>query len=141
MREDGTIALPAPLQGTIIAIGAAVGKSVRAGDPILIMESMKMEHVIEAPFSGVLRSVHVAVGDTVFEGHTLAFFEPKVLAGADKRSEENVDLDFIRPDLAAVHERHRGVLDEKRPQAVERRRKTGQRVRQNVDDCSIQAQR
>jgi acetyl-CoA carboxylase carboxyltransferase component/biotin carboxyl carrier protein len=135
MGEDGTIALTAPLQGTVIAIGAGVGKSVRAGDPILIMESMKMEHVIEAPFSGVLHSLHVAVGDTVFEGHALAFFEPKVLAGADKRSAENVDLDFIRPDLAAVHERHRGVLDEKRPQAVERRRKTGQRtVRENVDD-------
>jgi acetyl/propionyl-CoA carboxylase alpha subunit/acetyl-CoA carboxylase carboxyltransferase component len=134
-RPDGTIALPAPLQGTIIAIGAAVGMSVRAGDPILIMESMKMEHVIEAPFSGVLRSLHVAVGDTVYEGHALAFFEPKVLSGADKRSEQNVDLDFIRPDLAAVLERHRGVLDETRPQAVERRRKTGQRtVRENVDD-------
>jgi acetyl-CoA carboxylase carboxyltransferase component/biotin carboxyl carrier protein len=132
---DGTTALPAPLQGTIIDITAAVGKKLRAGDPVLVMESMKMEHVIDAPFDGVLRAVNVAEGDTVFEGHPLAFIEPMELTGTGKRTEEPVDLDFIRPDLAAVLERHRGTLDESRPQAVERRRKTGQRTaRENVDD-------
>jgi acetyl/propionyl-CoA carboxylase alpha subunit len=132
---DGTAALPAPLQGTIIEITAAIGGSVRAGDAVLVMESMKMEHVIDAPFDGVLRGFNVGVGDTVFEGHILAFIEPKTLAGGTAKSEETVDLDFIRPDLAAVLERHRITLDESRPQAVERRRKTGQRTaRENIDD-------
>jgi acetyl-CoA carboxylase carboxyltransferase component len=55
--------------------------------------------------------------------------------GARKKDEEQVDLDFIRPDLAAVLERHRGTLDESRPQAVERRRKTRQRTaREDIDD-------
>jgi acetyl/propionyl-CoA carboxylase alpha subunit/acetyl-CoA carboxylase carboxyltransferase component len=132
---QGTTALPAPLQGTIIAVNVAVGDSVRLGDPILVMESMKMEHVIAAPISGFIRALGISPGDTVFEGHPLAFVEPAVVAGAVKSTEEAVDLDFIRPDLAAVISRSRGTLDAGRPAAVERRRKTAQRTaRENIDD-------
>jgi acetyl/propionyl-CoA carboxylase alpha subunit/acetyl-CoA carboxylase carboxyltransferase component len=132
---DGMTVLPSPLQGTILEIAVALGKAVRAGDPVLIMESMKMEHVITSPISGLVRALNVAQGDTVFEGHPLAFIEPADIAIAIKAGEEEVDLDFIRPDLAAVIERHRGTLDAGRPNAVARRRKTGQRsARENVDD-------
>jgi acetyl/propionyl-CoA carboxylase alpha subunit/acetyl-CoA carboxylase carboxyltransferase component len=132
---DGTVALPSPLQGTILEISVALGKAVRAGDPVLVMESMKMEHVITSPISGLIRALNVVRGDTVFEGHLLAFIEHADVAVTAKPSEENIDLDFIRPDLAAVIERHRGTLDTGRPNAVARRRKTGQRTaRENVDD-------
>jgi acetyl/propionyl-CoA carboxylase alpha subunit/acetyl-CoA carboxylase carboxyltransferase component len=132
---DGMTALPSPVQGTILEITVALGKAVRAGGPVMVMESMKMEHVINSPISGLVRALNVAPGDTVFEGHPLAFIEPADLAIAAKAGEEEVDLDFIRPDLAAVIERHRGTLDAGRPNAVERRRKTGQRTaRENVDD-------
>ncbi len=134
-QEAGTTALPAPLQGTIISIAAAVGRTVRAGEPVLIMESMKMEHVITAPISGLVRALTVSEGDTVFEGHALAFIEASDVAGAAAESRENIDLDFIRPDLKAVIERVDATLDAGRPQAVARRRKTGQRTaRENVDD-------
>jgi acetyl/propionyl-CoA carboxylase alpha subunit/acetyl-CoA carboxylase carboxyltransferase component len=133
--SDGTSALPAPLQGTIIAIDVAAGATVRAGDPILIMESMKMEHVIAAPISGFVRSVNVSMGDTVFEGHALMFIEPAQIGASSTVVEEAIDLDFIRPDLKAVLERKAATLDAARPDAVERRRKTGQRtVRENVED-------
>jgi acetyl-CoA carboxylase carboxyltransferase component/biotin carboxyl carrier protein len=132
---EGTTALPSPLQGTILEITVTLGKAVRAGDPVLVMESMKMEHVIASPISGVVRALNVAQGDTVFEGYPLAFIEPADVASAAKASAEAVDLNFIRPDLAAVIERHRGTLDAGRPDAVARRRKTGQRTaRENVDD-------
>jgi acetyl/propionyl-CoA carboxylase alpha subunit/acetyl-CoA carboxylase carboxyltransferase component len=132
---DGTIALPSPLQGTILEVAVTLGKAVRAGDPVLVMESMKMEHVITSPISGLIRALNVAPGDTVFEGHPLAFIEHADVAVAAKAREEIVDLDFIRPDLAAVMERHRGTLDAGRPNAVARRRKSGQRTaRENVDD-------
>jgi acetyl/propionyl-CoA carboxylase alpha subunit/acetyl-CoA carboxylase carboxyltransferase component len=131
----GTTTLPAPLQGTVISIAAAVGTSVRVGDPVLIMESMKMEHVITSPINGVVRALNVAQGDTVFERHALAFIERLDNAMQMQAAEQDVDLDFIRPDLAAVIERHRGTLDESRPAAVERRRKTGQRTaRENIGD-------
>jgi len=132
---DGTVALPAPLQGTIISIAAALDQLVRAGDPLLIMESMKMEHVIAAPVSGFLRALTVSEGDTVFENHSLAFIEPAEIGDAGQVAEEAVDLDFIRPDLAPVIDRHAGTLDAVRPDAVARRRKTKQRTtRENVDD-------
>jgi acetyl/propionyl-CoA carboxylase alpha subunit/acetyl-CoA carboxylase carboxyltransferase component len=132
---DGTISIPAPLQGTIINIAVAAGDAVREGDPLLIMESMKMEHVIGAPISGVVRAIHVSQGETVFEGHGLVFIEPTAFSEIEKAAAQHIELDFIRPDLAAVIGRHRATLDASRPAAVARRRNTGQRTaRENVDD-------
>jgi len=132
---EGTSGVPAPLQGTIINIAVAVGDAVREGDPVLIMESMKMEHVIGSPISGVIRAITVAQGDTVFEGHALLFVEPTASTGISRFAVQHIDLDFIRPDLAAVIERQRGTLDASRPAAVARRRKTQQRTaRENVED-------
>jgi acetyl-CoA carboxylase carboxyltransferase component/biotin carboxyl carrier protein len=139
-REDvegpaGTTALRAPLQGTVISLAVQPGDAIRAGQAALIMESMKMEHVIEAQVSGHVRQIAVAVGDAVFEGHALAFIEEADLGTSGAVEAAAVDLDLIRPDLAAVLERHTRTLDEARPKAVERRRKTGQRTtRENVDD-------
>jgi acetyl/propionyl-CoA carboxylase alpha subunit/acetyl-CoA carboxylase carboxyltransferase component len=132
---EGTQALRAPLQGTVIAIAVAEGDAVRAGQALMIMEAMKMEHVIAAQVSGIVRQVTVAVGETVFEDHPLAFLEEAEIDGGAGAEEEAIDLDFIRPDLAEVLERHRLTFDDARPDAVARRRKTGQRTpRENIDD-------
>ena len=135
VAPEGTITVPAPLQGTIIDIAVSVGTALREGDPILIMESMKMEHVIGAPISGVVRAINVVQGDTVYEGHALAYLEPAEVALTGHTAAAAIDLDYIRPDLAAVLTRQSGTLDAGRPAAVARRRKTGQRMaRENVDD-------
>jgi acetyl-CoA carboxylase carboxyltransferase component/biotin carboxyl carrier protein len=132
---EGTTGIPAPLQGTIINIAVAIGNALREGDPLLIMESMKMEHVVSSPISGIVRAINVSLGDTVFEGHTVVLLEPTVFAGIEKVAPEHIELDYIRPDLAAVLERQRGTLDASRPAAVTRRRKTAQRTaRENIDD-------
>ncbi|MDB5444612.1 MAG: biotin carboxylase [Phenylobacterium sp.] len=132
---EGTRPLRAPLQGTVINIQAAVGDAVRKGQALMIMEAMKMEHVITAEFSGVVREITVQAGDTVFEDHPLAFLAESEIEGDEGEAEEEIDLDVIRPDLAEALERHRLTRDEARPEAVARRRKTGQRTaRENVDD-------
>ncbi|CAN5826617.1 pyruvate carboxylase [soil metagenome] len=132
---EGTKPLRAPLQGTVIALSVALGDTVRAGQPLFIMEAMKMEHVVAAAFSGVVREITVSEGDTVFEDHPLAFLEEVEVEGGTGEIQEVIDLDFIRPDLAEVLERHRLTLDAARPEAVARRRKTKQRTtRENVDD-------
>jgi acetyl/propionyl-CoA carboxylase alpha subunit/acetyl-CoA carboxylase carboxyltransferase component len=132
---EGTTPLRAPLQGTVINVSVAVGDAVRAGQAVMIMESMKMEHVIAAEQSGIVRELTVEPGDTVFEGHPLAFLEEAEVGGGAGAAEEAVDLDFIRPDLAEALERHAKTLDAARPEAVARRRKTGQRTsRENIDD-------
>ena len=99
---EGTRPLRAPLQGTVINISVVVGDEVRAGQALMIMEAMKMEHVISAEVSGIVRQVTVAVGDTVFEDHPLAFLEEAEIEGDAGKAEETIDLDYIRPDLVGA---------------------------------------
>ena len=133
--EDGALAIPAPMQGTIVSVDVAEGDLVRAGQQLVVMSAMKMEHVIQAPRGGVVRRVTVAAGDTVYEGHAIAFLDQHDAAGEEAAGEVVLDLDAVRPDLREVIDRHAGTLDPARPEAVERRRRTGQRTaRENVDD-------
>jgi acetyl/propionyl-CoA carboxylase alpha subunit/acetyl-CoA carboxylase carboxyltransferase component len=132
---DGTTPLRAPLQGTVIGLQAQVGDAVRAGQALMILEAMKMEHVVAAEGSGVVRGLAVGPGDTVFEGDAVAFLEPTGAGDAAEAAEQAIDFDAIRPDLAEVIERHRLTLDAARPDAVARRRRMGQRTaRENLDD-------
>ncbi|MFV0309777.1 MAG: carboxyl transferase domain-containing protein [Desertimonas sp.] len=129
----GSEPIGSPMQGTVVGLSARDGDAVAVGQEVLILESMKMEHVIGATVSGYIRALAVEVGDTVLEGDPLAFVEPAdVDATADEQVGE-VDLDRVRDDLAETFERHAFGLDERRPEAVARRRKTGQRTaRENV---------
>jgi acetyl-CoA carboxylase carboxyltransferase component/biotin carboxyl carrier protein len=134
---DNTTPVRAPIQGTIVSIDVQEGDLVRKGQQLLVMEAMKMEHVIQADTSGIVRRLVVAKGDTIFEGHPLAFIEGKEVEMTETAKAEQIDLDAIRPDLAEVHQRHAVTLDAARPEAVARRRKTGQRTaRENIDDLS-----
>ena len=131
----GTLALPSHLQGRVVSIDVAEGDSVAPGQQIAILEAMKMEHIVTAATGGIVRLVSVAVDDTVFEGHPLVFIEEGDVAGNDETAAAEIDLDHIRPDLAEVIERHAIGLDERRPDAVARRRSRNQRTaRENVDD-------
>jgi acetyl/propionyl-CoA carboxylase alpha subunit len=127
--------LIAPLQGTVVAIDVGEGDAVVKGQQVLVLESMKMEHVVNAPQAGVVRHIACAVGDAVIEGATLLTIEHTHASGAADELAEQVDLDRIRPDLAEANERHRRTLDAARGAAVEKRRATRQRTaRENVDD-------
>ncbi len=132
---ENTIAVAAPIQGTIVSVDVQEGDSVRHGQQLLIMEAMKMEHVIHADRSGVVRRIEVTKGDTIFEGHPLVFIEEAEVAAATDAGTTLVNLEFIRPDLAEVFQRHSLTLDAQRPDAAERRRKTHQRTaRENIND-------
>ena len=132
---DGMLAVRAPLQGTIVSLAVEDGAAVRRGAQLAVMEAMKMEHVVAAEASGIVRSLHVAPGDTIWEGQLLAVLEPAEGSGEAVDAAEDVDLDRIRPDLAEMLDRRALTRDEKRPEATARRRKTKQRtVRENVDD-------
>ncbi|HSS09798.1 MAG TPA: carboxyl transferase domain-containing protein, partial [Acidimicrobiales bacterium] len=105
------------------------------GQQLLVIESMKMEHVIAAESSGVVRRIPVAVGETVNPGDAVVIMEDVETVAAEVAAPEVVDLAAIRADLAEVKARHDLGLDAARPEAVGRRRKTGQRTtRENVDD-------
>jgi 3-methylcrotonyl-CoA carboxylase alpha subunit len=67
--------LTAPMPGKIIAVLAEPGQSVVAGDKLVVMEAMKMEHTISAPVSGTVREIFFAVGDQVDDGAELIAIE------------------------------------------------------------------
>ena len=132
---DGAVVVRSPLQGTVVSVEVASGDCVAAGATVVVMEAMKMEHVVAATGGGTVRAVHVQAGDTVYEGHAFAVIEPSDVGPAEDVADDAVDLDAIRPDLAEAAARHGFGDDENRPESVARRRKTGQRTaRENIDD-------
>jgi pyruvate carboxylase subunit A/propionyl-CoA carboxylase alpha chain len=68
--------LLAPMPGAVTRIGAQVGETVSAGQPVVWMEAMKMEHSVTAPADGVIAEIAVAVGHQVELGDVLARVEP-----------------------------------------------------------------
>ncbi|SDT36145.1 Acetyl/propionyl-CoA carboxylase, alpha subunit [Friedmanniella luteola] len=64
--------LAAPLPGLVVRTEAAPGEPVALGQPLLVLEAMKMEHVVRAPHDGVLTSLLVRTGDQVEVGQPLA---------------------------------------------------------------------
>jgi propionyl-CoA carboxylase alpha chain len=67
--------LVAPMPGTVVRVEASAGDQVRAGQAIVSIEAMKMEHAIRAPAAGELAEVHVAVGDQIDAGTVVAVVE------------------------------------------------------------------
>jgi acetyl-CoA/propionyl-CoA carboxylase biotin carboxyl carrier protein len=67
---DGIIT--APMQGTIVKVHVEAGDSVRPGDPICVLEAMKMENEVRAPSGGEVVDLRVQPGDTVAQGDVIA---------------------------------------------------------------------
>jgi acetyl-CoA/propionyl-CoA carboxylase biotin carboxyl carrier protein len=67
--------LRAPMPGQVLLLPAAQGDLVRAGDPVVVLESMKMELILTAPVDGAVAELNVAVGDTVTVDQPLARVE------------------------------------------------------------------
>ena len=73
--SDGS--LRAPMPGKIVATPAKAGDTVTKGQPVIVLEAMKMEHALVAPFDGVVGAVNAAVGDQVGADTVLAVIEGK----------------------------------------------------------------
>ena len=63
------------MPGRVAAVRATPGQAVKKGEEILVVEAMKMENALRAPRDGVVRAVHVAVGDMVAPGRPLVELE------------------------------------------------------------------
>ena len=67
--------LTAPMPGKVVAVLVNKGQDVKKGEPLVIMEAMKMEHTIAAPHDGLVEDVLYAVGDQVADGAPLLAFK------------------------------------------------------------------
>jgi len=129
----GSVAVPAPLQGTVVATDVSEGDLVRPGQQIAVIESMKMEHLVTAPHGGKITRIVVGTGATLMQGEPILYIEPAEIGAHEEAEQAEVDLDHIRSDLAEVMARHANTRDEHRPAAVKKRHATNQRTaRENI---------
>ncbi len=84
--RGGADTLAAPMPGTVTVVKVAVGDEVEAGQSLLVVEAMKMEHVISAPHAGTVTELDVIAGATVAMDQVLAVVAPVAAASAQEGS-------------------------------------------------------
>ncbi len=127
----------APMQAVVYAINVGVGDAVSAGQEVMVLEAMKMQHGLVSPVAGKVSALAFAVGDVVEEGAIVLRVEEgdEVSAQAVDAGAEAVVSDDIRADLAELEARLARTQDSQRGEKVERRHNQGYRTaRENVDD-------
>jgi biotin carboxyl carrier protein len=72
----GPAEVVAPMPGAVFAVHVATGQVVAAGDPVVTLEAMKMEHVVVATIAGRVSEIRVRPADQVARGELLAVVEP-----------------------------------------------------------------
>ncbi|HEX4986111.1 MAG TPA: carboxyl transferase domain-containing protein [Burkholderiales bacterium] len=132
---DGMHAIVAVISGTVVSIDVGVGDAVRRGQPVAVLEAMKMEHVVTSQVPGVVQEVRVAADETLAEGTVLVVMEVAEHQDDADDAAASVDLDHVRPDLAELQRRRALTLDAARADAVDKRHKLGLRTaRENIAD-------
>ena len=74
--SDQGAAIVAPMPGHIVRMQVAVGDAVSEHQPLLVLEAMKIEHIVAAPRAGIVAAVHGAVGESVVSGQRLLELGP-----------------------------------------------------------------
>ena len=74
-HEGASGGLTAPMPGKVTALHVKAGAAVKAGQPLVVVEAMKMEHTIHAPADGKVTEIRFRVGDQVSEGDILVVVE------------------------------------------------------------------
>ncbi|WP_445263717.1 carboxyl transferase domain-containing protein [Ramlibacter sp. PS3R-8] len=145
--------LRSPLQAQVVQWLAAPGDAVRAGDVVVILEAMKMEHEVRSPGDGRVRECLFKEGEAVQEGDVLMALDELVDAprnaptptlprsgregegNAPSPSGEGPGWGPARPDLQSILDRHALTLDAARPDAMAKRHALGLRsARENIAD-------
>ena len=129
----------APMACTVVEVPVKAGQAVQAGQTLLVLEAMKMEHELRAERDGQVLRVDTRPGELVAEGDVL------MLLGATVSSvlvdvtvatpQQPSTTSALRADLREVIARHAFTLDGQRPEAVAKRHASGKRTaRENLAD-------
>ncbi len=134
------IEVSSPLQATVWKIEVTPGEFVQADQVLVILESMKMEHLVLAPEAGRVTGVAVEETETVMPGDQLVRIDDAQAPDPEPGSPEAEAAIKERADLAAVVERHDRLTDARRPEAVAKRHQRGHRTaRENLADLCDEA--
>ena len=134
---EGTVPVRAAMQSTIVTLEVAVGDDVLIGQELMILNAMKMEHVVKAEVAGTVNEIKVQQGDTVPEESVLLVIEEGTVEGHADQAAVDLDLDTPRPDLAEVMRRRALTTDESRKKQVDKRHGQGGRTaRENIYDLA-----
>ena len=134
---EGLVPVRAAMQSTIVTLAVGAGDDVLVGQELMVLNAMKMEHVVKAEASGTVSEINVSVGDTVSEESVLLVIEEGTVEGEAALDVLDVDLDAPRPDLAEVLRRRAITTDESRRKQVEKRHGQGGRsARENIYDLA-----
>ena len=132
-----TAAIRSPMAGTVVAVDVTVGQMVSAGTTLAVIEAMKMHHQLTAAHDGRVEGIRAKPGDIVSAGDIVITLDPVAGSRASGADDAHVDLETVRPDLAALFERRGKLLDGQRPDAVARRHDRGMRTaRENIADLT-----
>jgi acetyl-CoA carboxylase carboxyltransferase component len=130
----------APMACTVVDVAVALGQTVRAGQTLLVLEAMKMEHEIRAEADGRVLQLATRAGELVADGDLLmrlgASLAPAAGAPADGADAAAAASEpGLRADLQEVIARHAFTLDAQRPEAMAKRHALGLRsARENLAD-------
>lgn len=125
--------LVAPMPGVVIAVQVSAKQIVRKGEPLLVLEAMKMENTINSEADGIIHRILVKEGETVKKGQELLFFQAKKIEDTAGPILEQIKETTTRPDLQALQDRKQFLEDEARPAAMAKRKGRGQvSARQNL---------
>jgi len=84
-----TGSLLAPMPGTVVSVAVEVGAEVAAGQPVLVLEAMKMQHTVSAPHAGVVTEIDVTAGSQVAAGEVLAVVSTGSTTEKDRSTTED----------------------------------------------------
>jgi acetyl-CoA carboxylase carboxyltransferase component len=140
----GLTELTVPFAGTVLRVAVAPATVVRAGAVLVVLESMKMEHVVEAAAPGTVdvrrrlggrRGAGRGRAAPDRRGRRLRWRSPRQRGRGAPRGVVAEQAVGVRPELAELRARVAGTLDDGRPAATERRHAGGRRTaRENIED-------
>ncbi|MYD80764.1 MAG: carbamoyl-phosphate synthase large subunit [Gammaproteobacteria bacterium] len=133
----GLVPVRAAMQSTILSLTVSAGRKVVKGQEVILLNAMKMEHVVKAPVSGTISEILIAEGDAVPEDTVLLVVQEGQVEGELDTVEDTKDLDVLRPDLAEVERRRAFTTDSSRKKQTEKRHGQGGRTaRENIYDLA-----
>ncbi len=129
--------LKSPLPGVVIQINVKAGDAVAKGDPLFIIEAMKMENIISCKENGIIKNISVKVGEIIPKGKVLLNYSGNtngsVLIEKLREAKPRTGFGDERGDLKKLKERKKYLWDENRPEAVAKRKRKGQNTaRENI---------